>query len=30
MSRDRAKMLVWTGSASDPGAFYYFDVDARA
>jgi dipeptidyl aminopeptidase/acylaminoacyl peptidase len=28
MSRDRKKMLVWTGSASDPGVYYYFDSDA--
>jgi dipeptidyl aminopeptidase/acylaminoacyl peptidase len=28
MSRDRKKMLVWTGSASDPGGYYYFDSDA--
>lgn len=24
MSRDRTRMLVWTGSASDPGAYYYY------
>ncbi|HEY7640412.1 MAG TPA: S9 family peptidase [Steroidobacteraceae bacterium] len=28
MSRDGLKMLVWTGSASDPGAYYYFDSTA--
>ena len=28
MSRDGKKMLVWTGSASDPGVYYYFDSDA--
>lgn len=28
MSRDRKKMLVWTGSASDPGVYYYFDSDS--
>ena len=28
MSRDRKQMLVWTGSASDPGVYYYFDSDA--
>jgi dipeptidyl aminopeptidase/acylaminoacyl peptidase len=28
MSRDGTKMLVWTGSASDPGAYYYFDSTA--
>lgn len=28
LSRDGLKMLVWTGSASDPGAYYYFDSTA--
>jgi dipeptidyl aminopeptidase/acylaminoacyl peptidase len=28
MSRDGTKMLVWTGSASDPGVYYYFDSNA--
>lgn len=29
-SRDDSKMLVWTGSASDPGAYYYYDQDQDA
>jgi dipeptidyl aminopeptidase/acylaminoacyl peptidase len=28
MSDDGTKMLVWTGSAADPGAYYYYDAAA--
>lgn len=30
MSHDGTKMLVWTGSAADPGAYYYYDSVAAA
>jgi dipeptidyl aminopeptidase/acylaminoacyl peptidase len=30
MSDDGTKMLVWTGSAADPGAYYYYDSVAAA